>query len=146
MVVGRGYFSHTSSDNCLIIGEQQYCQSSNDRYVNLIDSLGGTQQCFTQGGSTSRSNRPYPFIYHFYDKRYSFCIPSIDKWYPSHLPSLECCIPFNFCKCTIFEIWKNYNTRKFSRLFYSHKFFPLALLGLYKDGMTNFPTLFLYFK
>ena len=144
MVVGRGYFSHTSSDNCLIIGEQQYCQSSNDRYVNLIDSLGGTQQCFTQGGSTSRSNRPYPFIYHFYDKRYSFCIPSIDKWYPSHLPSLECCIPFNFCKCTIFEIiWKNYNTRKFSRLFYSHKFFPLALLGLYKDGMTNFPTLFL---
>ena len=29
----------------------------------------------------------YPFIYHFCQKRYPFCIPSIDKWSPFHIPS-----------------------------------------------------------
>ena len=25
----------------------------------------------------------------------AFAIPSIEKWYPFHIPSLELCIPFN---------------------------------------------------
>ena len=29
-----------------------------------------------------------------------FCIPSIDKYYPFHIPSLEHCISFNCCKYT----------------------------------------------
>ena len=47
---------------------------------------------------------PYPFINHFSRKRYPFRIPrpSIDKWYPFHIPCLELCIPFNCCKCTVF--------------------------------------------
>lgn len=34
-----------------------------------------------------------------------FLIPSIDKWHPFHVPSLELCTRFNFCKCTAFVIW-----------------------------------------
>ena len=29
------------------------------------------------------------YVYHFWQKSYPFCIPSIDKWYPFHIPSLE---------------------------------------------------------
>ena len=58
---------------------------------------GGSQQTFTLGGLT-----PYPFIYHFSQKRYPFHIPSIDKWYPFHIPCLELCNPFNCCKYTLF--------------------------------------------
>ena len=47
---------------------------------------------------------PYAFIYHFWQKRYPFRIPSIDKWYPLHIISLGLSIPFNFCKSTVFEI------------------------------------------
>ena len=38
----------------------------------------------------------------FHKKRYSFRIPSIDKWYPFHIPCSELCIPFDCCKCTVF--------------------------------------------
>ena len=30
-----------------------------------------------------------------------FRLPSIHKWYPFQKPSLECCIPYNFCKFTV---------------------------------------------
>ena len=42
---------------------------------------------YARGGPTS-----YPFIYHFWQSRDPFCIPSIDKWYPLHT-SLELFIP-----------------------------------------------------
>ena len=54
---------------------------------------GITQEMFIRGGPT-----PYPFIYHFSQKRYPFRIPSIGKWYPFHIPCLELWIPFNRCK------------------------------------------------
>ena len=54
------------------------------------------------GEAPPRGPTPYPFIYHFSQKRYPFRIPSIDKWYPFHIPCLELCIPFNCCKCTVF--------------------------------------------
>ena len=44
----------------------------------------------------------YPSIHHFSQKRYPFRIPSIDKWYPFHMPCLELCIRFNCCNCTVF--------------------------------------------
>ena len=53
-------------------------------------------------------------------KRYHFCIPHIEKWYPFHIPTLELCIPFNCCKCTVFTIWINHKTRTFSWLSHSH--------------------------
>ena len=42
-----------------------------------------SQPSVIRGGSAPRSNAILsPFIYHFWQKRYPFCIPSIDKWYP----------------------------------------------------------------
>ena len=59
-----------------------------------------------------------PFIfYHFSRKRYPFCIPSIDKWYPYHIPCLELCIPFTCCKCTVFLIGITHKNKTFSRRF-----------------------------
>ena len=57
----------------------------------LASSPGGTQQIFIRGGS----------IYHFPRKRCPFRRPSIDKWYPFHIPCLELFILFNCCKCTV---------------------------------------------
>ena len=37
----------------------------------------------------------------FSRKRYPVRIPSIEKWYPFHLPCLKLCISFNCCKCTV---------------------------------------------
>ena len=51
----------------------------------------------------NRGPTPYPFIYHFWQKRCPFYTPSSEKWtYPFHVPCLEhSCMPFNCCKCTI---------------------------------------------
>ena len=55
------------------------------------------------GEAPPRGPTPNPFVCHFSQKRYSFRIPSIDKWYLFHIPFLELCIPFNHpCKCTVF--------------------------------------------
>ena len=54
---------------------------------------------------------------------------------PLSLPSLEHCIPFNCCECTALKYEKNTKTGNFLT-------FLQPLLGLYKDGMTNFPTQF----
>ena len=45
---------------------------------------------------------PYLFmLYHipFLDRR---GIPSLNKWYPFHMPSCEICFPFNYCEFTVF--------------------------------------------
>ena len=42
---------------------------------------------------------PHPFVYHFWKRRYTFCIPSIEKWCTLHIPSREIYIPL-YC---IFE-------------------------------------------
>ena len=43
---------------------------------------------------------PPPFVVR--QKKY-LRIPSIDKWYPFHIPSLEFCIPFSCCKFIVFK-------------------------------------------
>ena len=45
---------------------------------------GGTKKNLIRGGS-AQGPTPYPFIYHFWQKRYPFRIPYIDKWYPFHI-------------------------------------------------------------
>ena len=71
-----------------------------------------------------------------------YTVPSIDKWYPFQIPSLELCITFSCCKCAVFKLWINQKTRKLCRLFRSHKILLLALLGLFTDqNDTDFPTL-----
>jgi len=39
------------------------------------------------GEAPPQSPTPYPFIYHFWQKRYPFRIPSIEKWHPFHIPT-----------------------------------------------------------
>ena len=63
----------------------------------------------------------------------------------SHI-SLEGCSTFNCCKCTIFWIWIDHYTRKFSCLFHNYTMRPLALLGPFTDHNDRFPTPFKYFK
>ena len=58
---------------------------------------GGGLNKLLYGEARPQGPTSYPFIYHFSQKRYSSCIPSIDKWCPFHLPCLELCIPFNCC-------------------------------------------------
>ena len=53
------------------------------------------------GEAPPRGPTPYPFIYHFSQKRYPFHIPSIDKWCPFHIPCLQLYISFNCCKCIV---------------------------------------------
>ena len=48
----------------------------------------GAQQIL-YGEAPPQDPPPYPFIYHFGQKRYLFRTPSIDKWYPFHIPSLD---------------------------------------------------------
>ena len=58
----------------------------------------GTQQMLMLEGSAPRSN-PLPFYIIFFTKnQYPLRTPSIDKWYPFHIPCLEHCI---YCKCTV---------------------------------------------
>ena len=63
----------------------------------------GLLNIFLYGEAPPRGPTRYPFIYYFSRKRYSFSIPSIDKWYPFHIPRLELCIPlsFNCWKCIV---------------------------------------------
>jgi len=39
------------------------------------------------GEAPPRGPNPYPFIYHFFQKRYPFRVPFIGKRYPFHIPS-----------------------------------------------------------
>ena len=75
---------------------------------------GMAQQSFTRGGSATRYN-PLPFYIPFLiKKKYPFgSIPSIDKWCPFHIPSLQLCISFNCCKCTFFMTWINLKPERF---------------------------------
>ena len=62
-----------------------------------VEGGGGVLKKCLYGEAPPRGPTPYPFIYHFSQKRYPFRIPSIDKWYPFHIPCLELYIPFNCC-------------------------------------------------
>ena len=106
----------------------------------------GIKKTFYSGRPRSvQGLTPYPFIYHFWQKRYPSCIPSIDKWYPFHIPSLELCIPFNCWKCAVFKIRINHKTGKFAQLFQSNKIHLKLLLGFFADCNDRSPYPFIYF-
>ena len=63
---------------------------------------------------------PYPFTYHFWQKRFPFGIPSIDKWHPS-----------NCRKCSLFcRSWINPWARRYLCLFNSHKMHLLFISNI----------------
>ena len=40
---------------------------------------------------------------------YPFRIPSTDKWCPFHIPNSELCIPFNCCRCVVFNVFSTFD-------------------------------------
>ena len=48
---------------------------------------GGVLKKVLYGEASPRGPTPYPFIYHFFQKRHPFRIPFIGKRYPFHIPS-----------------------------------------------------------
>ena len=106
----------------------------------------GAQQMFIRGGSAQESN-PLPFYRPFLtEKRNPFRIPPIGQWDPFYIPNLELRIPFNCCKWAVFKIWSSHKTRKFSRLFLSHKMYLLALLSLFYRPKRQIFSPFIYFN
>ena len=72
-------------------------QSLYDMLAPLLSICpGSTQLSFIRGGSVP-SSTSYPFIYHFSQKRHPLRTPS-----SFHIPSLELCILFKCCNCTVF--------------------------------------------
>ena len=53
-----------------------FCRSKVSFGIQQRSKSGGSQQSFIQGGSTPRSNPLPSYIYHFWQKRYPFRIPS----------------------------------------------------------------------
>ena len=64
--------------------------------LSYVEPGGSTQRSFFYGESSSRVLTPYTFIYHFWQKRHPFRIPSV-----------ELCITFNCCRCSLFQTWIN---------------------------------------
>ena len=77
-------------------------------WFNTINTIAGVEgggvlkKCL-YGEAPPRGPTPYPFIYHFSQKRYLFCTLSIDKWYPFHIPCLELCIPLTAVNALSFK-------------------------------------------
>ena len=70
------------------------------------------------GGGLLPEDQTLTLSYNILDgKGTPFRIPSIDKWYPFHIPCLELCNPFDCYKCTVILIRINHKNRKFSRLY-----------------------------
>ena len=75
--------------------------------------------------------------YHFWQKNYPFCISSIDKWYPLHMPLLT----FNCRKSTVFQMWINTKTERFLHFFTACKWNCLPFCIFVQTEMTNFLTI-----
>ena len=70
---------------------------------------GGGLNKFLYGEVPPRGPTPYPFIYHSWQKKY----PISYKWYhilQLILASSERCIPFNYCKYTVFREVASFST------------------------------------
>ena len=77
-----------------------------------------------------RGPTPYPIIYHFWQKRYPFRIPSIDQWCPFHITTLHLFLTDVLMNCLL-SINKS-KPKTFSRLFHRHKM-------LFTDWNSIFP-------
>ena len=99
---------------------------------------------FTVRGGSVPSSNPLPFNIPVFVKN-PFRIPSIDKWYPFHIPCLELCIPFNCCKCTVFLIAEESITK-------IERFLDFLLPSVspfgpfHADSKERFPIPFMYFN
>ena len=60
-----------------------------DKYSIRGGGGGGVLKKVLYGEALPRDPTPYPFIYHFFQKRHPFRIPFIGKRHPFHIPSYE---------------------------------------------------------
>ena len=95
------------------------------------------------GSDSAPRSIPRPFIYHFWQKRHPFCIPSSDRWYPFHLPALEHYIPFNCFKSSVFKYEQITKLENFVVCFTSIKLMRL-LAPFFKERNDRFPNPFIY--
>ena len=78
--------------DCCLLWEIRYTLTVKDnqellwRWVWLFTTRSqlpsGVVNNVVYGGASPWGLTPYPFIYHFWQERHPFLIPSIDKWYP----------------------------------------------------------------
>ena len=118
-VIMTGRVWPVSSDNWKVPSDLSIVYMCRGR-VPYPGGRGGTKKRFLRGGSAPRPTL-YTFKYHLWQNKYAFSIPSIDEWYPFHMPSLELCIPSNCFEHTVFKIWINqWNQNVFAPLWFSH--------------------------
>ena len=55
------------------------------------------------GGEAPSEVQPLTLVYTIFDGKGISFIPSIHKWYPFHIPSLELCIPFTAVSALSFK-------------------------------------------
>ena len=112
-----------NSYKCLIDGKERptstlpggklACRTPTSDQLPKIKSDTGIGASDLGKGTTPRGPTLYPFIYH--DKKVTpFIYLLMSNATPFTLPSLELCIPFNRCKCTVLN-----TTRTFFRLSFS---------------------------
>ena len=94
---------------------------------------------------------PYLSIYFFWEKRYPS--PPLTQYLQltngtPFKPSLELCITFSCCKCTVVKRWINQKSKKLSRLFHSHKILLLLcpFRSFYRPNWHRFPYPLIYFN
>ena len=137
---------------CVSLSEMPHVLARSLRRIYQISVFSGGWW-WLGGGGVLNDNKvfyreaPHPgptpspqFIYHFWHRGYPFRIPSTDKWIPSHIPSMDLCIPFNCDKCSVFKYVINHKSEYFLSTFPQlYEVHLVALLGLFIDRKDRFP-------
>ena len=102
---------------------------------------GGGQSVF-YGEAPPRGPAPYP-LYIIFDRKGA---PFVFRWLTNDTPFtyLVFLSVSHTYKFAVFKMWINHKTRKFSRLFHSHKIHLLILLSIFTDRFDRFPFPFIY--
>ena len=70
--------------------------------------LQGTQQSCNRGGSAQLSRvQPFILLYTIFDRKGVYITLTKEPPpapAPLYIPSLDCCMPLNYCKCIVFQI------------------------------------------
>ena len=109
---------------------------------------GGRYSTYVYTGRLRTKVQPLTLLYTiFHEKGTPFVYLLLTNGTLFTITSLELCIPFNFCNCTVFQIEINHKKRTVqSRLFKAIKFIFLALLGPFTDPNDRFAHPFIYFN